>query len=267
EARKAEEARLAANKIKLFENAQKAGLSEEDAKAYSDNYFHEDDYVAIEALNQKVRALSVDTYTRKDTSFRNSDSSAFQYLWLETDNSGMHTSGSSESSIINGRYKQMSYEVYSYNSSESAHGISTAAGNLGRDSLIAYSGNPTKSHVIEKLKGEATYSGKAFVSNNYRVDTNGQVTLKANFTEKTVSGNIASDIEDITLSNTNINLDNGVMEFKGNANATGKRFGVQYTGEYEGKFMGVKAEQVAGVAKLADSSDLNVLGSSFSGTK
>lgn len=119
---------------------------------------------------------------------------------------------------------------------------------------LIYGGYPTNTKELEKLSGSFTYQGKAYINNSEFLQNNGGIidryegdfSLNANFSAKTVSGEIkvTSENSGINLEQAPIQVEKDAIVFKGVAQGN-KGFG-RYVGVYEGKFMGEGAKQVAG---------------------
>ncbi|WP_109059720.1 Slam-dependent surface lipoprotein [Aggregatibacter aphrophilus] len=134
------------------------------------------------------------------------------------------------------------------------------AWNVSKDPTrdIFYFGYETPEANIPQ-KGIVTYEGKASRYDNFtsRVRNMGDVRLVANFDNKTIKGEL-----DITYPARNISLHEAPIvgnSFNGKAVTEGNfPFFISREGQYEGKFFGPNAEEVAGKATFDESvKDLN----------
>ena len=142
------------------------------------------------------------------------------------------------------------YDLLNYNLSDAAIARINAFGKVGNNdaglsTLYLYGGNATNANDLDKLSGSFTYKGNAILGS----DT-ADFSLNADFSQKTISGTIGNT-SGIQLMETPINTDSGYLTFKGTANSFGNNSTFQnYSGSYEGKFMGSQAKQVAGAVSL-----------------
>lgn len=138
---------------------------------------------------------------------------------------------------------------------------------------IFYFGSETSSNVIKNLRGKATYKGNATRYDNVSgtVKNIGKSTLEADFDRKTIKGHI--DVEgllrrDISLKETTISGN----QFNGKAVAGEDHLLTRtVVGQYEGKFFGPNADEVAGKATFTGEAiignGLRDLDTSFSAEK
>ncbi|MBV7388802.1 transferrin-binding protein-like solute binding protein [Pasteurellaceae bacterium TAE3-ERU1] len=155
--------------------------------------------------------------------------------------------------------------------------------------FVFYGGNPTKASQLPELQktvGTATYQGKLTsdmtLNNHNSYDkkvrpVESSITLTVDFKNKSIEGIASQPLDqydtsydyytgysEIKLEKTRIDTFNDALEFKGKAKQhisttdTGyseyKTFETDRTGQYEGKFMGPQAEQVAGAISLEKAS-------------
>ena len=161
----------------------------------------------------------------------------------------------------------------------------------GRTTEISatYGGNPTLYSQLNKLKGDATYIGRAravYSSQSGRdrynqssgvVQNTNMITLITNFTEKKISGKITNNRDYYNRSEDNLHNDapeviylhkttiqevsanqDKLIGFSGSAAGTSPSTGlgigtnppIDYSGTYEGKFMGENAEEISGEFRL-----------------
>ncbi|MBE2899204.1 transferrin-binding protein-like solute binding protein [Pasteurellaceae bacterium 20609_3] len=168
---------------------------------------------------------------------------------------------------------------------KNAEGYSEDSNSDNDNVFVFYGGNPTKASQLPELQktvGTATYQGKLtsdMTINNHNsydkkvIPVESPITLTVDFKNKSIEG-IASqplyrpdsgygyytDYNKIKLEKTRIDTFNDALEFKGKAKqhisttepwySEDKKFETDRTGQYEGKFMGPQAEQVAGAVSL-----------------
>ncbi|MFZ7218083.1 factor H binding protein domain-containing protein [Avibacterium avium] len=164
------------------------------------------------------------------------------------------------------------YKNYNYNLEDAGYSVTYKNGELHQ---IAYGGNPTRMTALEDLQripGVATYTGKALITADNYSGSEDTFTLTADFINQQINGKIrinngSSGIgyytqdKTIYLENTEITTKNDILEFSGNAHFTMNQpdysnnlglTNIKYEGNYEGKFMGKNAAQVAGKVKIVD---------------
>ncbi|WP_439239107.1 factor H binding protein domain-containing protein [Lonepinella sp. BR2919] len=168
------------------------------------------------------------------------------------------TSTTNSSSIVNGvsTVINATYTTYSNNLENSGiavvNGRGTVNGRYANDYLYIYSGRATNPNELATLTGTATYNGSGYIGLD-----NATVNMNANFDKKTISGTIANEQRNIALQNADIKQD---ASFTGTATSDG------LTGNYDGKFMGREAAEVAGKVMLSDEYG-SKQGAVFSATK
>ena len=213
---------------------------------------------------------------------------------MRADNSGALQSAQSANtvSVVNGQTinAQMTYNTFATNLKDSAYALIYGDGRINgqrvNDVLAAYAGRPTLASE-NNLSGSATYKGKAYLADNAGIlgsffNKKADFNLTANFDTKEVSGSINWQDTDeyqlnqsINLEKTSISTENNQLFFAGTASRhqplseTGY---INYTGSYDGKFMGEGAKEVVGKTQLGVSSSRGLLGSpeikaAFGGTK
>ncbi|MBE2897179.1 hypothetical protein HPC38_09910 [Pasteurellaceae bacterium HPA106] len=171
-----------------------------------------------------------------------------------------YTSDSQEGVDENNKPTSTSYRSYVYNLENAGIELSEASfsgykGSYKNGSKLAYAGYPTKAEALKSLTGTATYSGKAFVAetSSYVRDKDiddATVSLTADFNKKAIKGEINyyfnyPEKSQIKLENGTIQAKNDQIVFNGKATSG------DYKGNYEGKFMGKEAKQLAGSAQLS----------------
>jgi len=168
------------------------------------------------------------------------------------------TSTTNSSSIVNGvsTVINATYTTYSNNLENSGiavvNGRGTVNGSYADDYLYIYSGRATNPNELATLTGTATYNGSGYIGLD-----NATVNMNANFDNKTISGTIANEQRNIALQNADIQQD---ASFTGTATSDG------LIGNYDGKFMGREAAEVAGKVMLSDEYG-SKQGAVFSATK
>ena len=169
------------------------------------------------------------------------------YSILVMDNSGVQVSDSIKK-------KDLTYQIYSNHLSNSAIALISvdSEGWWKPDYLYTYGGKATNANELETLKGQAEYIGQGFMvadRNSNRYGGNGPsqavVNMTADFDTKKISGNISNGQATISLLETSIRNADGALAFDGKA-AIG-----DYTGTYDGKFMGQGARELAGQVAVA----------------
>ena len=169
------------------------------------------------------------------------------YSILVMDNSGVQVSDSIKK-------KDLTYQIYSNHLSNSAIALISvdSKGWWRPDYLYTYGGKATNANELETLKGQAEYIGQGFMAadkNSNRYGGNGPsqavVNMTADFDTKKISGNISNGQATISLLETSIRNADGALAFDGKA-AIG-----DYTGTYDGKFMGQGARELAGQVAVA----------------
>lgn len=160
------------------------------------------------------------------------------------------------------------YDAHHRNLSDSAIARISAFGKINDAGetyhhLFLYGGQATNKNELETLKGEATYQGWAYID-----DKETSVRINADFDNKTVSGILGNeDSYGIQLEDAAISDRSGYLEFSGSAKGIG-RYSNFTTGNYEGKFMGREAKEVAGktVIQYTHAPEIKI-GAAFAGVK